>query len=64
MWRQTGPMEMSTAGMFMLAGMFTYPAWTTSIVFCSGHDRRPFLTAAAFLPVGMVHGIGVLLAGW
>jgi hypothetical protein len=53
-------MDMSTAGMFMLAGMFTYSAWLTSIVFCSVHDRRPLLiAAAAFIPVGVVHGIGV-----
>jgi hypothetical protein len=65
MWRRTGPMDMSTAGIFMLAGLFTYSASLTSIVFCSAHDKRPLLiAAAAFFPVGVVHGIGVWLGGW
>jgi hypothetical protein len=65
MWRRTGPMDMSTAALIMLAGMFTYSAWLTSIVFCSAHDERPLLIAAAtFFPVGVVHWIGVWLGGW
>jgi hypothetical protein len=47
MWRRTRPMDMSTAGIFMLAVLFTYSAWLTSIVFCSAHDERPLLIAAA-----------------
>ncbi len=65
MWRRTEPMDMSTAAAIILAGMFTYSAWLTSIVFCSAHDERPLLiAAAAFFPVGVVHGIGVWLGGW
>ena len=65
MWRRTGPMDITTLGMIMLAGMFTYSAWLTSIVFCSAHNERPLLiTAAAFFPVGVVHGIGVWFGGW
>jgi hypothetical protein len=58
-------MDMSTAGIFMLAVLFTYSAWLTSIVFCSAHDERPLLiAAAAFFPVEVVHGIGVWFGGW
>jgi hypothetical protein len=65
MWRRTGPMDGTTAGVIMLVGMFSYSAWLTSIVFCSTHDNRPLLIAApAFIPVGLVHGIGVWLGGW
>ena len=49
----------------MLAGMLTYSAWLTSIVFCSANGLRPLLiAAAAFFPVGIVHGIGVWFGGW
>jgi hypothetical protein len=65
MLRRTGPMDMSTAAMIMLTGMFTYSAWLTSIVFCSAHDERPLLiAAAAFFPVGVVHGVGVWSGSW
>ena len=48
-----------------LAALFIYSAWLTSIVFCSAHDERPLLiAAAAFFPVGVVHGIGVWFGGW
>jgi hypothetical protein len=58
-------MDTSTAAAIMLAGMFTYSAWLTSIVFYSAHDARPLLiAAAAFFPVGLVHGVGVWLGGW
>jgi hypothetical protein len=42
-------MNMSTAAAVILTGMFTYSAWLTSIVFCSAHDERPLLIAAAAL---------------
>jgi hypothetical protein len=65
MWRRTAPMDMSTAAMIMLAGMVTCSAWLTSIVFCSAHHERPLLiAAAAFFPVGVVHGVGVWFGGW
>jgi hypothetical protein len=65
MWRRTGPMDMCTAATILLAGLFAYSAWLTSIVFCSAHDERPLLIpAAAFFPVGLVHRIGVWLGGW
>jgi hypothetical protein len=65
MGRRTAPMDMSTAAVIVLAGMFIYSAWLTSIVFCSAHDERPLLIAgAAFFPVGVVHGIGVWFGGW
>ena len=65
MWRRTEPMDMSTAAAIILAGTFIYSAWLTSIVFCSAHDERPLLiAAAAFFPVGVVHGIGVWLGVW
>jgi hypothetical protein len=58
-------MDMSSAAVIMLAGMFTNSAWLTSIEFCSAHDDRPLLIAAAtFFPIGVVHGIGVGFGGW
>ena len=64
-WRRNGPMDMGTAAGITLTGMFIYSAWLTSIVFCSANDERPLLiAAAAFFPVGVVHGIGVWLGGW
>jgi len=41
MWRRNAPVDMSAAAVFLLAGMFTYSAWLTSIVFCSANDERP-----------------------
>jgi hypothetical protein len=66
MWRRTGPMDMSTAAIIMLTGMCTYTAWLTSMAFCSAHDKRPLLIAAAavFFPIGVVHGVGVWGGGW
>jgi hypothetical protein len=65
MWRRAGPLDMSTAAVIMFAGLFIYSARLTSIVFCSAHDERPLLiAAAAFFPVGVVHGIGVWCGGW
>ena len=47
-------MDIGTAAAIILAGTFTYSAWLTSIVFCSAHDERPLLiAAAAFFPVGV-----------
>jgi hypothetical protein len=64
-WRRNGPMDARTAAVMLLMGTFTYSAWLTSIVFCSANDERPLLiAAAAFFPVGVVHGVGVWLGGW
>jgi hypothetical protein len=64
-WRRQAPMDFRTATTIMLAVLFLYSAWLTSIVFCSAHDERPLLiAAAAFSPVGVVHGIGVWFGGW
>jgi hypothetical protein len=63
--RGKGPMDVNTAAVILLTGLFTYSAWLTSIVFCSVNDDRPLLiAAAAFFPVGVVHGIGVWFGGW
>jgi hypothetical protein len=65
MWRRTAPMYFSTVATIMLTGTFTYSAWLTSIVFCSAHDERPLLiAAAAVFPVGVLHGFGVWFGGW
>jgi hypothetical protein len=65
MWRRTGPMDVSTAAVILMAGLFSYSAWLTSIVFCSVNDERPLLIAAAmFFPIGVVHGVGVWFGGW
>ena len=58
-------MDMNTAAMILLAGLFSYSAWLTSIVFCASNGLRPLLiAAAAFFPVGMIPGIGVWFGGW
>jgi hypothetical protein len=60
-----GAMDISTALSILTAGAFCYSAWLTSIVFCAVSGQRPLLiAAAAFFPVGIVHGIGVWLGGW
>ena len=64
-WRRNGPMDLPTAAMLAGAGLFSYAAWLTSIVFCAANGLRPLLIAAAtFFPVGIVHGIGVWFGGW
>ena len=64
-WRQNGPMDPSVPVTFLLAGLFGYSAWLTSIVFCASHGERPLMIAtAAFFPIGVVHGLGVWLGGW
>ena len=58
-------MDFKTAATVMLAGLFIYSAWLTSIVFCAANDMRPLLIAASvFFPVGVVHGIGVWFGWW
>jgi hypothetical protein len=65
MWRGTGPMDMNTAAVILLGGLVGYSAWLTSIVFCAANGLRPLLiAAAAFFPVGIVHGVGVWFGGW
>jgi hypothetical protein len=65
MWRRTTPIDFSTVAAILLTCMIAYSAWLTSIVFCSAHNDRPLLiAAAAFFPVGVVHGIGIWFGGW
>ena len=65
MWRQSGPIDVKALATFLLVGLFIYSAWLTSIVFCSTNGQRPLLiAAAAFFPVGVVHGVGVWFGGW
>jgi hypothetical protein len=60
-----GAMDLPTALAFLLCGAFCYAAWLTSIVFCAANGARPLLiTAAAFFPVGIVHGVGVWFGAW
>jgi hypothetical protein len=58
-------MDMPTALTFLLVATFCYAAWLTSIVFCAANGPRPLLiAAAAFFPIGIVHGVGVWFGGW
>lgn len=58
-------MNFTTLAFVTLTMATAYSAWLTSIVFCSTHHLRPLLiAAAAFFPVGIVHGIGVWFGGW
>jgi hypothetical protein len=60
-----GVIDLPTALTGLLVGAFFYAAWLTSIVFCATHGVWPLLiAAAAFFPVGVVHGIGVWFGGW
>ena len=60
-----GPLDLPTALALLSGAAFCYAAWLTSIVFCAANGARPLLiVAAAFFPVGIVHGIGVWLGGW
>jgi hypothetical protein len=64
-WRQNGPMDPLVLVTFLLTGLLGYSAWLTSIVFCSANGQRPLMiAAAAFFPIGVVHGLGVWLGGW
>jgi hypothetical protein len=61
----SGPMGFSTAATLGSTGLLLYAAWLTSIVISASHDHRPLLiAAAAFFPVGVVHGVGVWFGGW
>jgi hypothetical protein len=65
MWRESGPMDMTTAASIVLVLAMAYSAWLTSIVFCASNGMRPLLIAsAAFFPIGIVHGVGIWLGGW
>jgi hypothetical protein len=65
MRRLRGEMDLSSLVMLLLGGAFAYAAWLTSIVFCAANGLHPLLiAAAAFFPVGMVHGIGIWFGGW
>ena len=60
-----GAMTWPTALSFLLGAGFCYAAWLTSIVFCAVHGARLLLVAAAaFFPIGVVHGIGIWFGGW
>jgi len=65
MWRRYGGMDFRLLAAFAMIGSFVYAAWLTSIVYCAANGMRPLLiAAAAFFPVGIVHGIGVWFGGW
>ena len=60
-----GAMDLPTALAFLECAAFCYAAWLTSIVFCAANGARPLLIiAAAFFPVGIVHGVGVWFGAW
>jgi len=64
-WRQSRAMDFKVLATLLLAGMFGYAAWLTSIVFCAANGPRPLLLAsAAFFPVGIIHGVGIWFGGW
>jgi hypothetical protein len=60
-----GAMNLSTALTLLAGASLCYAAWLTSIVFSAAHGARPLLVAAAaFFPVGIVHGVGIWFGGW
>ena len=64
-WREHAAMDFKSLAVFMAFAMLAYSAWLTSIVFCASNNMRPLLVAAAaFFPIGIIHGIGVWFGGW
>ena len=64
-WRESGTIDCKVLTTLVLVGLFGYSAWLTSIVFCAANGLRPLLVAAAaFFPVGVVHGVGIWFGGW
>jgi hypothetical protein len=64
-WRDSGPLDLTALASFLFIGLFAYAAWLTSIVFCAVNGMRPLMiAAAAFFPVGIVHGVGIWFGGW
>lgn len=64
-WRQSGAMDFRVLASLLLLGLVGYSAWLTSIVYCAANGLRPLLiAAAAFFPVGIIHGVGVWFGGW
>jgi len=64
-WRERTGADLVSLTALAAAGLFTYSAWLTSIVFCASAGLRPLLIASAlFFPVGVVHGIGIWFGGW
>ena len=58
-------MDIPTAAALVALAASGYSAWLTSIVFCATNGLRPLLIAdAIFLPIGVVHGVGVWFGGW
>lgn len=65
MWRKNSSMDAKTLAILAGTSAVAYSAWLTSIVFCASNGCRSLLiVAAAFFPVGIVHGIGVWFGGW
>jgi hypothetical protein len=59
------PMTPSTAATLISTGLLIYSARLTSIVFSATNGHEPLLiAAAAFFPVGVVHGVGIWFGGW
>jgi hypothetical protein len=59
------PMTPGTAAILISTGLVAYAAWLTSIVFSASNGHQPLLiAAAAFFPVGIVHGVGIWFGGW
>lgn len=60
-----GAMDLPTTLAFLLGAAFCYAALLTSIVFCAANGTRLLMiAAAAFFPIGIIHGVGVWFGGW
>jgi hypothetical protein len=60
-----GAMDLRTALALLTGATLCYAAWLTSIVFCAANGApRLLVAAAAFFPVGIVHGVGIWFGGW
>ena len=60
-----GAMDLPTALALLVGAALSSAAWLTAIVVCAANGARPWLiAAAAFVPVGVVHGVGIWFGGW
>jgi hypothetical protein len=60
-----GAMDLPTALALLVGAALGSAAWLPAIVVCAANGAWPLLiAAAAFVPVGVVHGVGIWFGGW
>jgi hypothetical protein len=59
-----GAMDLPTALALLVGAALGSAAWLPAIVVCAANGAWPLLIAAAFVSVGVVHGVGIWFGGW